>query len=85
MKKCLLFNSPIYHDHSDQQEEYLPPLGLGYIATKIKESSIDVTLVDCVKQRLGVEEILGVIQEQVPDYMGINIFTQNYDIVKTNY
>lgn len=80
--RCILLNSPLYWEHSDADEEYLPPIGLGYIATYMALSEIEVSLVDCVKERLGVKEILDLLTLDNFDCIGINIFTQNYDIVK---
>lgn len=80
--KCLMLNSPIYREHSDTKEEYLPPLGLGYIATHLNLSGIKTEVVDCVKEHLGIAEVFKLLSQQRPDYVGINIFTQNYDIVK---
>lgn len=80
--KCLLLNSPIYREHSDEKEDYLPPLGLGYIATHLIKSGIEAKIIDCVKERLGISDIFEVLNKQSPDYIGINIFTQNYEIVK---
>ncbi len=81
--KFMLLNSPLYWNSSNVEEDYLPPLGLGYIATYLKKANIDVELVDCVQQRLGVKEIFELLNSEVPDYIGINIFTQNYEIVRT--
>ncbi len=80
--KFLLLNSPIYWESTVEDEEYLPPIGLGYIATHLYEAGIDVEVVDCVKLHLGVKEIIKLINEKSPDYLGINIFTQNYELVK---
>jgi len=80
--KFLLLNSPIYRTHSDFSEDYLPPLGLGYLATHLNMAGIDTSIVDCVRERLGIDEILSLISCQRPDFVGINIFTQNYDIVR---
>jgi len=81
--KCILLNSPIYEEHSEFDEMYLPPLGLGYIATHLQEAGIDVEIIDCVKARFGIKEIQRVLKEKEPDFIGINVFTQNYDIVKS--
>lgn len=81
--KFMLLNSPLYWNSSNVEEDYLPPLGLGYIATYLKKANIDVELVDCVQQRLGVKEVFELLNSEVPDYIGINIFTQNYEIVRT--
>lgn len=80
--KCILFNSPIYREHSEVKEDYLPPLGLGYIATSLEEAKVNVEIVDCVKERLGIDEIFELLKQQVPDFIGINIFTQNLGTVK---
>ena len=81
-KKVIIFNSPIYIEKKDINEDYLPPLGQGYIATYLKENNVDVRLIDCVYEHLGVKEILKIIEDEKPDYVGINIFTTNEHIVK---
>lgn len=83
--ECIIFNSPIYIESSDKSkvnEDYLPPIGEGYIATCLKESNIDVRLIDCVYECLGIKEILAIINREKPKYIGINIFTINMHIVK---
>lgn len=82
MKKFILFNSPIFWDTTQEKEQYLSPLGLGYIATYLENVGVDVEVVDCVKERKSVSDIMCIINKAQPDYIGINIFTQNYDIVK---
>lgn len=78
----LLLNSPIYRERSYAVEDYLPPLGLGYIATNLLKSGINALIIDCVKERLGIKEIYALLKERNPDYIGINVFTQNYETVK---
>lgn len=82
MKEFILFNSPIFWDATKEKEQYLSPLGLGYIATYLEKAGIDVTIVDCVKERKSVNDIVDFINKTHPDYIGINIFTQNYEMVK---
>lgn len=82
MKKFILFNSPIFWDATKEKEQYLSPLGLGDIATYLEKAGIDVTIVDCVKERKSVNDIVDFINKTHPDYIGINIFTQNYEMVK---
>lgn len=48
----------------------------------LRESSIDVEVIDCVKETKSVLEIVALINKNKLDYVGINIFTQNYDMVK---
>ncbi len=82
MKTVMIINSPIYINASEEDEEYLSPLGLGYIATYLEESGFSVEIVDCVKQRIGQQRIIDMINERSPDFVGINVFTQNYGVVK---
>ena len=57
-------------------------MGLGYIATYLKKAGLEVTLLDSVKERLGVEDILKQVPEIKPEFVGINVFTQNYELVQ---
>lgn len=82
MKKFVLLNSPIFFDSREENEQYLPPLGLGYIATYLEMAQLDVEIIDCVKENNSVIEIIDNINKCKPDYVGINVFTQNYDLVK---
>ena len=83
MKKFILINSPIFWDSTKEKEQYLSPLGLGYIATYLEKiNSMDVEIVDCVKERKSVSDIISYIDLTKPDFVGINIFTQNYEMVK---
>lgn len=82
LKKFILLNSPIFCNSTTEQEQYLSPWGLGYIATYLDKANVDVEMLDCVKKQLSVDEIVQYINNNKPDYVGINIFTQNYDIVK---
>lgn len=83
MRKFILINSPIFWDSIKEKEQYLSPLGLGYIATYLeKTNNISVEIVDCVKERRSVSDIISYINKTKPDFIGINIFTQNYEIVK---
>lgn len=82
MRKFMLINSPIFWDSTKENEQYLSPLGLGYIATYLEKANIDVEVVDCVKERKSVSDIVSYINKTQPDYVGINIFTQNFEMVK---
>lgn len=82
MKKFVLINSPLFWDRTNEEEEYLSPLGLGYIATYLKKAGLEVVLLDSVKERLGVKDILKQVSEIKPEFVGINIFTQNYELVQ---
>lgn len=84
MKKFILINSPIFWDSTKEKEQYLSPLGLGYIATYLEKiNNMDVKIVDCVKEKKSVSDIISYIDSTKPDFVGINIFTQNYEMVKS--
>lgn len=82
MKKFILLNSPIFEKTSSEKEEYLPPLGLGYIATYLGKEKIEAKIIDCVKERISKEEIIKFINNSSFNYISANIFTPNYEIVK---
>lgn len=82
MKKFLLLNSPIFWDSTKEDEQYLSPLGLGYIATYLDKAGVEVEVIDCVKERMSAEKIVDLITTRNPDFWGMNVFTQNCAIVK---
>ena len=82
MNRVLLLNSPIYWESTSESEQYLSPLGLGYIATCLEKAGIEVDLLDCVKEHISVPDILRYIDMSGASYIGMNVFTQNYDIVR---
>lgn len=51
--EIVLFNSPIYYNRTDDGEDYLPPLGQGYIVTALKNRGIAARLIDCVYVTAG--------------------------------
>ena len=81
--KIVLFNSPIYSESQNDEEEHLPPLGLGYIATELNRAGIPAEIVDCVYNQLGIAETVEIINNGSFDYVGFNIFSINIEIVKT--
>lgn len=82
MKKFLLINSPIYREAIEDDEQYLPPIGLAYIATYLEKEGIDVELIDAVRGRKSVRGLTRDINVKRPECVGINVFTQNLDLVR---
>ena len=83
--KVVLINSPIYDHITDciaAGDEYLPPFGLGYLATCMKEHNWDVSILDAVQLGLSVAQILDELININPDVIGINIFSINISAVK---
>ena len=81
--RFLLLNSPIFRVATDENESYLSPFGLAYIATNLDKAGVETELLDCVKKRLSVDEILRYVNREKPDFLGTNVFTQNYHIVQS--
>ena len=81
MMKVLLINSPLYDRKVVDNEDYLPPYGLGYIATQLQKE-FDVKIIDAVYNNYTVEELLKIIDEEQPSAVGINIFSVNFELVK---
>ena len=81
--KVILINSPLFRNKNDlYDEDSLPPIGLGYIATGLKNNGIEVELIDAVHLRIPLPELHTILNEKCPDVIGTNIFTTNYELVK---
>lgn len=77
-----IFNSPLYHDKYDDGENHLPPLGQGYIVTKLRQNGIPAELIDCVHEQLGVVDIISIINQSNCQNIGFNVFSVNMDLVR---
>jgi radical SAM superfamily enzyme YgiQ (UPF0313 family) len=83
MAKVLIINTPLFKEKMAQHDEdSLPPIGLGYIATNLKMLGHDVRLIDAVANNNTVSELLDMIGEFHPDVVAVNIFTTNYNLTK---
>lgn len=81
--KIILVNSPLFREHNPlYDEDSLPPIGLGYIGTQLRQQGIEVELIDAVDQRIPLDILIDQITEAAPDFIGINVFTTNYELVK---
>lgn len=63
-------------------EDSLPPLGLGYIATAIERAGISVLLIDAVAERVGLAQLLERVSTLKPRIVAVNVFTTNYELVR---
>ena len=82
-KDILVLNSPLFEETNDlYDEDSLPPIWLGLIATKLKNSWHNVRLLDAVANRISLSNILSNIAETSPDVLGLNIFTTNKSLVE---
>jgi radical SAM superfamily enzyme YgiQ (UPF0313 family) len=79
----LIINSPLFRDKvNEYDEDYLPPLGLGYIATDLLSNGMTVELLDAVAENMPLSVILTTIQQKKPYYVAMNIFTTNLKLVR---
>lgn len=80
---ALIINTPLFRDKNLlYDEDSLPPLGLGYIATALKDNNIGVKLIDAIYERLSLSELLQVCCEIKPQFIALNIFSTNCEIVR---
>jgi anaerobic magnesium-protoporphyrin IX monomethyl ester cyclase len=83
MKKVLIINSPLFRTKNLlYDEDSLPPIGLGYIATILQQRGVAVELIDAVFENIPLQELVEIVRVKKPDFVATNIFTTNYDIVK---
>lgn len=81
--KVVLVNSPLFKERNElYDEDSLPPIGLGYIGTHLREHGINVSLIDAVDQRIPLTELFEKLMNANPAFIGVNIFTTNYELVK---
>lgn len=53
--EVLLINPPSQKDHGGRGEFFIPPMGLGYIASYLKQHDVSVDLIDCDAESLFVD------------------------------
>ena len=85
MNDCeiIFLNSPIYINSTDDGEDYLPPLGQGYIVSQLMKDGVRVELIDCVDERMGIDEVVQLINESTVPNVASNIFSVNFKIIKS--
>lgn len=81
MKKIIVINSPLFEKKDKKNnEDYLPPLGLGIIVSSLDK--FDIEFIDSIADNLSLEEVLSKINLVKPNFVLINIFTTNFLLVK---
>ncbi len=79
----LLINSPLFREVNPlYDEDSLPPLGLGYIASALENAGMSVMLIDAVADRVGLADLVERARALRPRAIGINVFTTNYLLVR---
>lgn len=83
MSKVLIINSPLFKQKNGRyDEDSLPPIGLGYIGTVLRKNGIEVYFIDAVAKNIPLAELARETNEMQPDFICLNIFTTNYELVK---
>lgn len=84
MSRVLIINSPLFREKNPlYDEDSLPPIGLGYIATKLKNAGFDVELIDTIAENIPLVELIDIVQSKTKiSWIALNIFTTNYQLVK---
>lgn len=59
----------------------VPPLGLGYLASALREKSVDVEILDCIMENIKVEDMAPEILERKPDIVGFQVFSYDVPVV----
>lgn len=78
-----ILNSPLFREkNSNYDEDSLPPLGLGIIATGLKNEGHDVELIDAVAEQIPVTDLIQLLNKKQPNFIGLNVFTTNLELVK---
>jgi hypothetical protein len=64
----LLINSPLFKiAEENYDEDSLPPIGLGYIATNLQKNDIECELIDCISENISSKEIINIINNKERD------------------
>lgn len=81
--KVVIINSPLFREKNPQyDEDSLPPLGLGYIATHLQNNEVEVDLIDAVDQRIALTDLVTTLNYFKPEFVASNVFTTNYELVR---
>lgn len=79
----LLINSPIFDTQQGvNEEDLLPPLGLGIILSSLRSSDISCQLIDAMLENITPDDLIKIINESNSKYVAINIFSTNYQLVQ---
>lgn len=83
MAKILVINSPLFKEKNPlYDEDSLPPIGLGLIATALQNRGHDVVLIDAIAEQISLLDLVKQVKEERPDFVALNAFTTNILIVK---
>ena len=61
---------------------FVPPLGLGYLASSLRNAGHDVQIVDCLLKKMPPKKFLELIKNIKPDVIGVSIFSVSFGEAK---
>ncbi len=60
----------------------VPPMGLGYLASSLRENKIAVEILDCVQRRYDYSQFADFVKECNPDVVGFSSFSHDIPSVE---
>lgn len=79
----IVVNSPLFREVNDRyDEDSLPPIGLGLIATSLKNVATQVQLIDAVALNIPLAQLIKEVNQKSPDFVCLNVFSTNLILVK---
>jgi len=60
----------------------MPPLGLGYIASAIRNHCGGIQILDCICDNISVEQLINVMKQKPPDVIGLTMLSHDLHTVK---
>lgn len=79
----VVVNSPLFREPDlGYDEDSLPPIGLGLVATALVNAGLSVHVMDPVANHVSLQDLKRAIRRMGPSVVAINIFTTNYELVQ---
>src|SRR3989338_3422609 len=66
---------------SNLSDHIQPSLGLGYLATAVRGQH-EVRILDCIKERINVDRLGGIIRRYKPDLLGLQCYTFDLSFIR---
>jgi radical SAM superfamily enzyme YgiQ (UPF0313 family) len=84
MKDILFINTPISRiNRVPDSDTSVPPVGIGYIYTQLTLSGYKCQFIDAAVNSLLPDEIIKIINQTDAKYVGLNIFSSNFGIIRS--
>lgn len=64
-----------------QTSNVWPPLGLGYLATALRNEH-SVEILDCLREKMSFEQFADYVQNAKPDAIGFSVYTVSFESTK---